>query len=277
MQSSSMVKNLGQGVIKKLKKISSNPYKQLGIDWLSLRKLKNQPAGKLYKQKFLNGEAFFYDSEEFLYGLKDIFLNEIYDIQLPSNARIIDCGGHIGLSVIYLKHHHPDAKIIVFEPDEKNYDLLVKNIHSQGYNDVDVRKEGVWKEETTLTFFSEGSMSSRIDNKGRENSTIIKAVRLKDFLNEKIDFLKLDIEGAEYEVLKDIRDKFYNIENLFIEYHGSFAHQPQLVEILTWAAQAGFTFYIKEAHNVYPQPFNEKRRNQSQFDIQLNIFCFKNR
>ena len=53
-------------------------------------------------------------------------------------------------------------------------------------------------------------MASRIEtgaiNEG--NKKTVPCVRLRDLLNEEIDFLKIDIEGAEYEVLKDCADEF---------------------------------------------------------------------
>ncbi len=58
--------------------------------------------------------------------LKEIFIEDIYDQQLPENAYILDCGAHIGLSVIYLKSICPSANIICFEPDNKNFELTSK-------------------------------------------------------------------------------------------------------------------------------------------------------
>lgn len=275
MQNKSTIQNLVTGVFKKLKKTVANPYQPIGISWLDLRKLKNQPAGKLYTQKFLNGYIEFYNSIELLYGLKDIFIHEIYKIDLINNARIIDCGGHIGLSAIYLKSQHPTANITVFEPDEKNFQLLKRNILSQGYHDIELKQAAIWTENTTLNFRSEGSMSSKVVKSDEPEAGLVKAVRLKEFLTTETDLLKLDIEGAEFNVLKDIKDDFHLLKNIFIEYHGNFSQQNELMQILNWIEEAGFKFYIKEAHNVYPHPFYRNIKNQSDYEVQLNIFCFR--
>ncbi|MFM6944272.1 MAG: FkbM family methyltransferase, partial [Bacteroidota bacterium] len=97
---------------------------------------------------------------------------------------------------------------------------------------------------------------------------------LTGYLQEPVDFLKLDIEGAEFEVLKSIKDYLSNITNLFIEYHGAFTQTNELVEILGMIQKAGFYVYIKEACNVYPTPFLISSKH-GQFDVQLNIFCRK--
>jgi len=94
-------------------------------------------------------------------------------------------------------------------------------------------------------------------------------------INERIGFLKLDIEGAEYEVLKDIEDKLFLIDNIFIEYHGSFEQNSELINILLILRSSQFKFYIKEATPVYNTPFHRKI-SAPPYDVQLNIFAFKN-
>ncbi|MDQ0640901.1 hypothetical protein QF042_004466 [Pedobacter sp. W3I1] len=93
-------------------------------------------------------------------------------------------------------------------------------------------------------------------------------------MTQKIDFLKIDIEGAEYLVLKDIEDNLSNVENLFIEYHSSPDCKQTLSEILGILTKSGFRFYIKEAWDNLPIPF-EHRLYKPFWDLQLNIFAFR--
>ena len=102
-----------------------------------------------------------------------------------------------------------------------------------------------------------------------------KSVRLRDLLVEKIDFLKIDIEGAEYEVLVDCEDKLSYVENLFIEYHGNYNEMYKLNKILDILIKNDFKYYIKEAGVTFEHPFYD-RENIYDFNIQLNIFAFKN-
>ena len=165
--------------------------------------------------------------------------------------------------------------ILCFEPDDKNFGLLQKNILSHNLKNIDAKKEAVWVEDCWLYFKQEGNMNSKIENIESANTTKIKASRLKDFLNKKVDFLKLDIEGAEYQVLKDIQGNLNFVTNLFIEYHGTFSQNHELLEIFKIITQSGFTFYIKEAANNYHHPFLRSERPLD-YDVQLNIFCLKN-
>lgn len=273
MSKKNLAGNLKEGVNKGLKKIASNPYKKTGLSFLDVKMLKHLPAGKLHRRKFLDGEILFYDPFEFLYAAKEIFVDEIYKQNLQSPKYILDCGAHIGLSVIYLKKQFHDTEIVAFEPDEKNFDLLQKNLALQKITGVNLQKKAVWVNNEDLKFSAGNSMSSKISEEVADQTVTVKACRLKDFLTREVDFLKLDIEGAEFKVLEDIREELHFIKNLFIEYHGFFNNQDELVKILSWVEQSGFSFYIQEAAKIFKKPFVKEERETKDFDIQLNIYC----
>lgn len=270
----SFSRNLINGIKSRIKKTFNNPYQQVNINWASLKYLKHLPSDKVHSHNLLKHQTFFYGGIEFLHGVKEIFLDGVYYQHLPENAYILDCGAHIGLSVIYLKSICPSANIVCFEPDNKNYELLQKNIASHHLKNVDARNEAVWNANTSLQFIQEGNMGSKIGESSKSNTITVKACRLKDFLNKKVDFLKLDIEGAEYKVLKDVTQNLADVDKMFIEYHGTFEQNKELLEILELVANAGFKFYIKEATPVFDQPFSAKKHG-GEYDLQLNMFCFR--
>jgi FkbM family methyltransferase len=272
--SNSFYKNLFNGINSRIKKTLSNPYKKVNVNWLSLKYLKHLTSENVHSHQLMGHLTFFYNGPEYLHGLREIFIENIYDQHLPENAFILDCGAHIGLSVIYLKSICPSAHIICFEPDTKNLELLRKNILSHQLQDIEIRNEAVWNENTSLHFIQEGNMGSKIGENLSSNTITVKASRLKDFLSKKVDFLKLDIEGAEYKVLKDIAENLGNIDKMFIEYHGTFDQNKELLEILELVSNAGFKFYIKEAASVFDQPFLPKK-HEGEYDLQLNMFCFR--
>ncbi len=228
---------------------------------------------KLFNKKILYSFPHYW----FRHSYKEIFEEETYKFQsLHTKPYIIDCGSNIGLSIIYFKTIYPEAKIIGFEPDGKIFELLDHNIKSFGYDDVTLHNKGVWISETSLWFHSEGSLGGAIlDQSGDEKNMVrIDTVRLREFLDEKIDFLKIDIEGAEMDVLEDCKDKLSNVENIFVEYHCR-VNEPQrlsaLLEILT---EAGFRYYIRQADETIRYPFIQKHGQY--MDVQLNIFGFRN-
>ncbi len=271
----SFFKNLVNGINLRISKSITNPYRNVNINWFKLKYLKHLSADEIHSHKLLQHETFFYGGWEYLHGLKEIFIEGVYNQELPPNAYIIDCGAHIGLSVIYLKRICPTAHIVCFEPDAKNFNLLQKNISSHQLKNVEAKEEAVWIENTSLNFIQDGNMGSKIGDTNSSHSVTVQATRLKDYLDTNVDFLKMDIEGAEYKVLKDIESRLENVSKMFIEYHGSFQQNNELLEILDLIFKAGFKFYIKEAASVYDQPFLPKTFS-SEYDLQLNIFCSKN-
>ena len=277
MQGKSLLSNIVKGVNGRISKTFKNPYSDLNINFFKLKYLKHLPPGKLMEHKLKDGIISYRNAQELLHGFDEIFIQELYKIELEPNCYIIDCGANIGLSVIYLKQLLPKSTLLAFEPDEQNFSLLSRNVSSFKFEDVELKNEAVWIENTTIGFTNEGSMSSKVDQNDTAGKKI-KASRLKDFLNKKVDFLKIDIEGAEYAVIKDVQDVLYNVRNLFLEYHGTFDQNKELVDIFNILSKSGFQFYIKEATPVYKSPFFDslKEYEEKDWDVQLNIFCFRN-
>lgn len=216
------------------------------------------------------------DAASFLSMYKEIFQYEIYDfISSNSSPCIIDCGSNIGLSILYFKKRFPDAVITGFEPDPVIYKILEHNIGLYNFNDVEIINKAIWIKNTSIKFISEGGASGRIMNQsaGSDHLIEVQTVVLKDVINKQIDFLKIDIEGAEYEVLKDCQEKLHLVENMFIEYHSGEKEVQRLGDILSILTGAGFRYHIKETYTV-PKPFVQRPAMQG-MDLQLNIFAYR--
>ncbi|WP_396144334.1 FkbM family methyltransferase [Flavobacterium sp.] len=227
----------------------------------------------------LNGfEITIPDSASFMFMHKEIFIDEIYRFKTTnSNPIIIDGGANIGLATIYLKSLHPNSKIIAFEPDSKIYKILESNIKSFNFTNVELVNKGLWNATKTLFFKSEGAdggLVADIDNT-TESTESINVVSLKPYLQKPIDFLKLDIEGSETLVLKDIEDDLINVDKIFVEYH-SFVNQPQsLNEVINILTKAGFRLYMSiPGNNALKSPLMGLNEYNN-MDFQLNIFGYK--
>ena len=276
MSNNSFIKNLLTGINSAASRLVNNPYREVNISWLKLKILKHLPAGKLRHHNLSGKKVYFTNAQEFLFGLKEIFIDKSYYQQLPPNPVIIDCGSNIGLSIIYIKKLYPGATVTAFEPDEKNFELLQKNVNSFQLNNVTLHKSAVWINNEPLQFSVTGTMGSSITTATEAGKTVtVQGFRLKDLLTTKVDFLKIDIEGAEYEVLKDIAPQLQFVNNLFIEYHGTYHQNNELIEMLSILETNGFHFYIKEATSIYDHPFSRQKRPVHNFDVQLNIFCIR--
>lgn len=229
-----------------------------------------------YTTTFRGKTLHVHDHASFKLGRKELFRAEAYKfISTKPAPLIIDCGSNIGMSILYFKSLYPGAKIIGFEADPYIFSFLEKNIQSCNLKDVTVLNRAVWDaDDETLSFLAEGGAGGRLQERsGQFNYIDVKTTRLKNYLNEEIDFLKIDIEGAEHKVIADCADEFKFVKNLFIEYHSMENREQNLHQILEIVHKAGFRYHIKEAYTT-PFPFVKRRLNIG-MDMQLNIFCYR--
>jgi FkbM family methyltransferase len=245
-----------------------------------LQRIKNLPRyTHTSTNKILDGELNIVDGRSFFHSYKEIFEREIYNFPTSKTTPvIIDGGSNIGLSIIYLKKLYPHSKILSFEADPHVFQTLQTNILSFGLNDVSLHNQALWNEETYLEFAVEGADGGRLAtdiDENKQEKIKVTTVRLRDYLTQQIDFLKLDIEGAETDVIIDCAEYLLNVENLFIEYH-SFANQEQrLDELLSILRKFGFRIQIKTQYAAN-KPFLN-RSLQLGMDLQLNLFGYRDR
>lgn len=183
---------------------------------------------------------------------------------------IYDCGSNVGVSILYYKSIYPLAKVKAFEPDKNVVTCLKKNLQANKIDDVEVIEEAVWVNNNGIEFGSEGADGGSVFFTG--NKISLPSIRLKDLLEKesKIDLLKMDIEGAEVEVLSDCADQLAKIKFLFVEYH-SWKNQPQQLDILLKLLNAsGFRYTIQSIGSQEHSPFMMNPSDHS-MDIQLDI------
>jgi FkbM family methyltransferase len=276
---SNLLVNIGKGFLHRTKKIFKRQYSVFDIGWAKEKILKHQTDKNLKFHIFRNKyKVVFRDGPVLLISITELFINEFYKFKSTTERpRIIDCGSYIGTSILYFKINYPNAVISGFEPDESNYEIIGQNLENWKFPDTTVENAAIWINNNFLAFDSKGNMGSKLDVAEQQdiNKKLVKCVRLKDLLDEEIDFLKIDIEGAEYEVIKDCEDKLVNVKNLFVEYHGLYSQNYKLNEILNILTAHSFKYYIKEGSPVHKRPFWDKEK-KGDYDIILNIFAFKN-
>jgi FkbM family methyltransferase len=217
----------------------------------------------------------FNDNLSFLGMLDEIFIKKNYLFSSKKKSPIIiDCGANIGLGVLYIKRIFPDAVIHAFEPDARAFDCLVWNVKSNNFTNVYLHKKAVWIANEELEFFSDGSWGGGVFNKKGATKNIVEAIDINSFLDSSIDFLKMDIEGAENKVIKHAA-KFIvkNVDRFFFEWHSMKNSNQKLGEFLTFFEKSGFRYHIKEAA-VRTSPFINAPSGE--MDSQLDVFVYKN-
>jgi FkbM family methyltransferase len=136
-------------------------------------------------------------SEEF----KNFFLKKKGEVF----QTIIDAGANVGLSSIYFSMCCPQAQIISIEPEEENFRMMKRNLES--LNNCTLFKKALWNNDETLFIKDRGTGNwgfSTTKNELNSTGLKIEAISINSILElcniEKIDILKIDIEGAEKEL-----------------------------------------------------------------------------
>lgn len=183
----------------------------------------------LQKTEFKDFTIYYNNQFEYDFLIDEIFGAGIYHFTCEkNNPLIIDCGAHIGISVLFFKYLYPDSEIIAFEPDKNNFQILKKNIRENNLEGIKVYNSGLSNFEGTESFygdFSDGAESvgnTMVPEWGARTTfseTEIKVVKLSSYIDRSIDFLKIDTEGTELPILNDIADKLSNVRKIFVEIH----------------------------------------------------------
>lgn len=186
---------------------------------------------------------------------KEIFIAQSYWFSTDKKEPvIIDCGSHFGQSIIYFKLLYPKANIICFEPDDYTFSILKDNIESNGIQNIEMHNKAVADYDGEINFYNiEDNKSSVVMSTVRERvqngkKNVVEATRLSNYINSTIDFLKMDIEGAELSVLKELikSDKLRYIKQMVIEYHHHIKeHEDNFSHTLELLEDAGFGYQIE--------------------------------
>jgi FkbM family methyltransferase len=179
----------------------------------------------------------YFNKIEFRNLKNEIFKEEIYNLDVnedqSGSLNIIDVGAYIGLSILYFNSRYPNAHITAFEPNPNVFPLLEENIEYNKIKNVQLHNIAIGKdaEERELYIESSGfaafsTASFRKDawnGKQKSRPIIVKTEPLSKYITKKVDLLKIDTEGTEYEILKELDESgsFSKIENLLVEYHPS--------------------------------------------------------
>lgn len=178
----------------------------------------------------------------------DIFVRNALCLSLATEApRVIDCGAHIGLATLWIKRRWPRARVTAFEADPEIAETLAINLTRNKAHDVEVVPAAVWTHTGTVRFRSTGTDAGALDAVAADTGGSpgeVRSERLRDWLTEPIDLLKVDIEGAELDVLMDSADRLHLVRNIHLEVHDFDPTRRLLPRSLLTLEQAGFAYAL---------------------------------
>lgn len=180
--------------------------------------------------------------EYFSPTITTIFVVEIYkfikDLINSKEPIIIDAGAYLGDSVFYFKNVFPNSMIYAIEPVYSNY--LKENIEKNKIKGVIVIDAALSKSNGEKYIAVDG-MSSTLLRKSN-NIKKVRTITLKKFKHLKVDLLKLDIEGEEYEVFENA--DLSNVKNIVAELHCFLNKKKEISKILRRLEKFGFYYIV---------------------------------
>ena len=198
---------------------------------------------------------------------------------------VIDIGANIGYyTLIMAKLVGETGKVFAFEPDPENVELLKKNVEYNGYKNVVIFPYAVSDQEGAIKLYLSDTRhaDNRIYDFGDGRKSIdIKAVRVDDMIADRIDFIKMDIEGSEIGAIKGmkriLRDNNLSIISEFWPQGiKKFGYSAQ--EFLDILENLGYSFADANEETLKIDIVDKEyllNKYKETEDVHTNILCFK--
>jgi FkbM family methyltransferase len=134
---------------------------------------------------------------------------------------VIDCGANHGFTtVLFARWAGPEGLVYAFEPYQHNVEILRKNLKLNNVDNVRVRPVAVGAENATATLGIHPNAAILKNPKAGQRIAQVPLRRLDDEIDEKkVDFMKVDVEGFELEVLKGAQRILAGRPRLALEVH----------------------------------------------------------
>jgi FkbM family methyltransferase len=160
----------------------------------------------------------------------EIFVNGEYEWGFQGAPQVIvDAGGYTGFSAAFFANKYPDATVITIEPDEENFALL--KINTSRFPNVRAVQAAVWPSDSMLSLVDPGAGAwglqvTSMDNAAPAEDKVIPAITIDKIIKEydldRIDLLKIDVEGSETEIFAAADSWISSVDTICIELHDKF-------------------------------------------------------
>jgi FkbM family methyltransferase len=192
------------------------------------------------------------DLQSFYYQARQIFKSKLYDFFSDvDDPVIIDGGAHIGLASIYFSKKFPNSTIYAYEADPNIAKLLKENIKSFNLQNVKAFSKAIWKDDKGVFFKNSGDDSGYVYNFNTGPGIRVPSIRLRNILEQnKIEFLKLDVEGSEYDVVEDCDGALTNVKKIIVEVHSFNTSENSLGRLLKVLENNDFYYTLGDLHSA---------------------------
>lgn len=222
---------------------------RLARGWAVLRRVRNWPTMILDHFRLLpsgpvqyrlrSGEMFHARAKTFdVNAIEEVWVLGIYTppgFEIHSGDTVVDVGAHIGSFTIYAARHASAGRVFAFEPTDENYAQLTSNLTTNAVTNVVATRAAVSTTSGPRQMFMQADdhvgHSLYPDAAAGARQITVETTNLQDFFKRHgithVDFLKLDCEGAEFEILLNASDALLaTIEKISMEVHAGPSRDP---------------------------------------------------
>jgi FkbM family methyltransferase len=179
------------------------------------------------KENLLGWHVFIGDYSDFVFLFEEIFISQSYRLPIDNpSPTIVDCGANIGLATLYFKWRFPRSTIVDIEPEPGAFSRLERTISENSIDGVTARNEAVGRTKGRISFtYSPLRPASPVaGQKGHldESEEIeVQVVPVSSLVDKPIDLVKIDVEGAESDVIEDLVETgaIERVRYIALEYH----------------------------------------------------------
>jgi FkbM family methyltransferase len=193
------------------------------------------------------------EAEWMRYLYREVFAEREYWFA-TDNPRpvILDCGSNIGMAALFFKSLYPEAEIVAFEPAPWACEAMEETIRANALQGIALHNAALADEEGTLELYHDpehpgSAVMSVFRDRMPGEAVRVPAVRLSRYITKPVDFLKLDVEGSELPVLRDLVSSgaIAKIRQMVIEFHHHLRPgEDKLSECLSILERYGFGYQL---------------------------------
>jgi len=160
---------------------------------------------------------------------------------------VVDIGAHIGSFSVYAAKKATNGKVYAYEPNKDNYEILLRNKTINNINNLHTFNTAVSDKVGTIDLYlgkSHNAMHSVYETDTKKKIKV-PTITIKEILKrnklKKIDVLKIDTEGAEYDIILNMPPKvFEKVDNILMEYHDYLNHHYNYTHLKRHLEKNGF-------------------------------------
>lgn len=199
---------------------------------------------------------------EELFILHEIFVEGIYNLQLPASAVVVDIGANVGFSSIFFARNPMVERVIAYEPVGITYQHALRNVtlNSAQAGKIELRNVGLSDKAETVDVDVSDEVKGSVGIRGlahrddidrdriRSESITLRAAgpEIAEMLNDcdtQFVMLKIDCEGSEYRIVDSLlhADQLKRVACIVMEWHDPL----RLSELETKLASAGFIVFSR--------------------------------